>query len=363
MKCEKHPRYRGKRPPRSDCATCWGIWHVLQEGHTPEDDAALRQKREELSQTKKRYNQLQEDKERLERELEAVKAISDVRVHKIKNHKADSKSEVVPVIVVSDLHIEETVESTHTNGLNEYNLKIAQHRVERIFQRSKRLLDIFGEHSVINDCVLALLGDYYSGNIHEELLENCSLQPIHAAMKAQQWLASGIQYLLDNTDLRFTIPCHSGNHARITSGRRYATEQGNSLEYFIHHNLANHFRNEPRLKFVISDGYHSYLDVHGFTVRFHHGHAIRFNGNVGGPTVTIRKKIMAWNKAKKADLDVFGHLHGFMTDPYFVMNGSAIGWNDFAQFHGFDYQVPSQTFFIIDVKRKMKGLVAPIFLD
>lgn len=26
MRCQKHPRYRGKNKPRCKCFQCWGIW-------------------------------------------------------------------------------------------------------------------------------------------------------------------------------------------------------------------------------------------------------------------------------------------------------------------------------------------------
>jgi hypothetical protein len=106
---------------------------------------------------------------------------------------------------------------------------------------------------------LALLGDFISGNIHDELMETCRLLPAFAIMRAQDVLASGIQFLLDNTDCHFTIPCTPGNHSRITKKQRHATEQGNSLETYMYHNLARHFQGNKRVTFLIADGYHLYL--------------------------------------------------------------------------------------------------------
>ena len=30
-KCEKHPRYKGKKQPNYDCDECWEIWETKQE--------------------------------------------------------------------------------------------------------------------------------------------------------------------------------------------------------------------------------------------------------------------------------------------------------------------------------------------
>jgi len=84
------------------------------------------------------------------------------------------------------------------------------------------------------------------------------------------------------------------------------TEAGNSLERFMYHQLAERFKSEPRVKFVIGDGLHVYVNVFGFVLRFHHGHAVRYAGGVGGIFIPVNKAIAQWNKGRRADYDVFG---------------------------------------------------------
>ncbi len=32
MKCTKHPRYQGKRKPRTLCESCWEVWFYTRYG-------------------------------------------------------------------------------------------------------------------------------------------------------------------------------------------------------------------------------------------------------------------------------------------------------------------------------------------
>ena len=192
------------------------------------------------------------------------------------------------------------------------------------------------------------------------MLENNLLSPIDETIFAQNLLASGNEFLLKDKSLKkIIVPCHSGNHSRINRDRRISTEAGNSLEYYMYHQLANHFRNEKRVKFIVSEGYHSYLNIYTKVIRFSHGHAIRYAGGVSGISLPIAKAINQWNKLKHADIDCLGHYHQMLDGGNFISNGSNIGYNAFALSIKASYEEPKQAFFLMD-KRRGKTIVAPI---
>jgi hypothetical protein len=252
----------------------------------------------------KKYKKLLAENRSLAREVRSMKSVGEVSTFSIR--PSSVKSEAVPVIVASDWHYEELVLRSSVSGLNEFNLDIAHKRSVEFFQNALVLINIFKRDVKINTIVLALIGDFISGSIHEELAESNQLAPIEALMAVQERLASGIQFLLDNSNLKLVIPCHTGNHGRTTAKQRHATDKGNSFEYYMYHQLANHFRKTKRVKFLVADGYHSYVDIHGYVVRFHHGHMLKFNGGVGGLTIPANKAIAQWNRGRRADLDIFG---------------------------------------------------------
>jgi hypothetical protein len=310
-------------------------------------DIKTLQEKTKRSEDAKKYKTLLEEMERLRIERDAVKQIADVNPHRIEKIKTN-RSEATAVVLASDWHCEETVNPKTINQLNSFSLNIATARAEMFFRNTARLMEIFEEHTHIDKLVLALLGDFISGSIHDELMEGNALRPIDAMLFAQNLVASGIEYLIANTDKQILIPCHSGNHGRATHKQRHATEAGNSFEYYMYHTLANHFRNEPRVKFLISEGYISYLEVYNTTLRFHHGHNIKYQGGVGGIFIPAFKAINQWNKAHWADIDCFGHFHQMKNGGNFISNGCLIGYNAYAQSIKADFERPTQAFFLIN---------------
>ena len=283
----------------------------------------------------------------LQQELNATLQLSKCRQTYRITPATNVHSEATAIIVASDWHYEEQIKPSYVSGLNQYNLEIADQRIERFFQNALRLLNICKHDVEIHNIVFALLGDFISGNIHEENLETAQLRPAEAALTVQRKLMSGIKFFLENTDCNLVIPCSVGNHSRITQKIHNATEVGNSLEGLMYHNMAMYFENEPRVQFVIGEGYHTYLTIYDKLVRFHHGHAIKYKGGVGGVYIPLNSAITQWNKAKFAYLDVLGHWHQQRDGGNFMINGSIIGYSAYSLFIKAEYEEPKQLFFLI----------------
>lgn len=327
------------------------------------DQIAIDRQVKKLSKTKsttdKKYKELLGIIEEKERLLEAQKVLDEVSSFKINIKKDSNTSRATAFIIASDWHSEELVSPETVDHLNEYNLEIAEARATEFFQASQRLLSIFSKDIKIDKVVLALLGDFISGTIHDDLMETNQLSPSHALIFAERLIISGIEFLLKETEYEFVIVCHSGNHGRMTKKQRIASEQGNSLELLMYHHIARIFKDNPRVKMVIAGGYHSFLEVYDYTIRFHHGHSINYGGGVGGITIAVNKAIAQWNKARNVYLDVFGHFHQYFDGGNFVCNGSLIGWNAFAVSIKGSFDRPKQMFFLLDEKRG-KTITTPI---
>lgn len=243
---------------------------------------------------------------RMEKELSASLQISEISTAKISPIRSRYSSEATAVFLASDWHLEEEVRSGSVSGLNEHNLEISKQRSTNFFQTAVKLVRIFRRDIPIRHSILWLGGDFITGNIHEENVETALLLPIDAIIEAQNRIASGIEFLLDHTDCDWIIPCSCGNHSRFTHKQRHATEQGNSLETFMYYALANHFKGNRRVRFILPQGYHTYVPVYDYTLRFHHGHGLKYQGGIGGLFIPAFKAISQWNKGRNADWDFFG---------------------------------------------------------
>jgi hypothetical protein len=318
-------------------------------------DIELQRLKDKVRGADKKYRDLLRKTEELERHIGAFEKITPLRTHIIKpTNKRGGEATVV--VLASDWHLEERVDPETVNGKNEYNLEVARRRAEDFFKNVLILTRICEKDVDINTMVLALLGDFISGNIHEELAETAQLEPTRAVLFAKNLIASGIGFLLQHSKLNLVIPCHSGNHARTGREQKHATEAGHSLEYMMYHYLADYFRAEPRVKFVIPRSYHSYIKVYDRVVRFHHGHDIRYGGGVGGLTIPVNKAINQWNKAEWADIDCFGHFHQRFDGGNFLCNGSLIGYNAYGISIKASFERPSQTLFLLDKLRGKTGV-------
>lgn len=328
----------------------------------------------ELIKTKEKLKHAEFKNKALMAELEAsngiIEAMTVIEEREpeecvIDSRKFSTKNEGTAFMLLSDTHIEERVDPSTVNYLNQYNPGIAKDSFANFFRKGVNLCRMFGKDIQIKNIVLAILGDIISGHIHEELLEDNHLSPTQATMLATDLIGSGIEHILKHTDCELTIPCKVGNHSRTTPKRRVATEYKNSFEWMMYHQLQKEFKHEGRVKFVIDNSYLSYIEVYGRPIRLHHGHNLKYWGGVGGITIPVAKAIAQWDKERKAYLDVFGHFHTSMLDTgvsgKFVANGSMVGYNAFACSIKASYEPPQQGFFIID-KLRGKTTTAPIFV-
>lgn len=278
---------------------------------------------------------------------------------------SESRADAVACAIASDWHVEEPVESSKVHGLNEYSLEIAKSRAQHFFKNTLRLTNILARDAKIDTLYLGLLGDFFSGYIHEELREVNTLAPGEAGRVAQGLLASGIDFLLRESSLLLEIDCVHGNHGRMTLKPRIQNSSETSLETFMYHALASRYEGNPRVKFRVAAGkmlYRRFFE--GFVMRVIHGDDVKFGGGVGGVTIPIRKKLAGWNQAIRANLTIMGHFHQFLDGGDFLVNGSLIGYNEFAQAIAASPEEAKQAFFLVHARRGgEKSVVAPIWLD
>ena len=317
-----------------------------------ESDLRVKRLRVEVSELKGRYSHAQERIEKLEGDLNIFTYLKEHAAPvAVVPHKGQGTNEATPVLVASDWHMEQKVTLTETNGLNEMNLDIASERANRFFGAGLRLIRLLNQDVSISTVVLALLGDFITGQIHESMTEKNQLPPTKALVFAQNHLIGGIDFLLNNSKYQFIVVCKMGNHSRNTDKSRIGVENGHSYEYLMYLFLQDHYRGESRIQFIIEDSFNSYLDIYDETFRFNHGHTIKYMGGIGGLFIPAYKKIDKWDKGRRATRTIIGHHHQYLDGGNFHCNGSLIGYDERAAGEGFAYEPPMQTLLLVDKKR------------
>lgn len=145
----------------------------------------------------------------------------------------------VPVCILSDWHIGETVSRSETNGINEYDGEIAGRRVRRVVAG---IVDIAKNHGpgLYPGIVVNLGGDFVSGALHPELEKTDEEEAIPSALRALDLLDWAIGALADAFG-RVYVPCVAGNHGRTTKrpeAKRYVYK---NFDWLIYRLLARRF--------------------------------------------------------------------------------------------------------------------------
>ena len=253
------------------------------------------------------------------------------------------------VALFSDAHIEETVNPSSVLGMNEYNINIAEKRIQAYFQNLCECL----KEDKVDDLIFASLGDTISGYIHDELAQTNGLSPLEATYRAQSLIYSGLKYLCEETNL------HSikfigivGNHSRTTKKIQHANGFKMSYEWLMYQNIQKFCEMEglpiefcipeSEVAIVNSPDSQKFIFAHGFQIK---GGG---NGTVCGIYPALNRLALKWGKVFGQDRIYIGHFHQCVSINNAVVNGSIIGFNTFALTNGFAFEEPAQMYEVYD---------------
>lgn len=256
-----------------------------------------------------------------------------------------------PVFHCSDWHVEETVLPETVGGHNEYNLEVADRRIERLGDAMCWMIDHNRKSFEIRDAVIWLGGDLISGYIHDELKETNALSPVEALLWLQPRIQKMLSKVLSMPGIEsVTVPCNYGNHGRTTHKSQISSGAANSYEWLMYHQLRRSYESNSKVQFHVADGMFLRLKVHGSNLGFHHGDGARYGGGVGGVMIPLQKATAKWNSYGYCDVWNFGHFHQYHDLPRIVVNSSLIGTSAYGMAVG-AYEQACQASYLIDSKR------------
>jgi hypothetical protein len=269
----------------------------------------------------------------------------------------------IPIIQLSDWHVEERVERSTTLGLNVCNPDIIKERVNKLFANTVTQIKKERCSHVIDTLIVNLGGDFINNYLHEHDVQMNYMAPIEALMFAESLLLTYLSGLADMEGIkRIKVICNRGNHPRLTRRMQTSNDYKMNLEAILYHSLAGKL-NDSIFEWVIPESEFVYIDVFGKKIRTFHGHQVKYGGGVGGLTIPLIKSIMRWDSTIKADFNLMSHFHTYsMPTPNTSLNGSLVGYNSYAMTLGARYEPPVQSLQMLDKKRGFTTRT-PIFCD
>lgn len=316
---------------------------------------------------------MQSEIERLKKEILAAKAIREqifkladatptepewaINPHPSKGHAN------VPVLLCSDFHWGEVVDPAQIGGVNEFDLRIANRRLERLAERT---IDLLRNHMNCPEppgIVVCLGGDMVSGDIHEELRETNDCPTIPAVLDLFSGLVKLIHTFLGEFGHVF-LPCVTGNHGRNTHKIRAKERVYTSYDWLLYQMLERHFKSleehgaipKESVRFLTASGPDQPFRVYGHRYLLTHGDQFRGGDGMIGPIGPIvrgdhKKRSRAGQIGQEYDTLLLGHFHTWTPGRSRIINGSLVGYNEYANANNFGFEEPQQALWLTHPKR------------
>lgn len=320
----------------------------------------------ENNQLRMEARYLHDHNEQLQELLDIRDATNDIEIYKISSTKTSKENkDTTAILLLSDIHPDETVVSSSVLGLNEYNPEIARQRLEAYFINAVKLISHHQRSYVINDVVLGLIGDLISGYIHEELQQTNSMSPLEAVHFIKSIIMSGLSYFQENLDVqKIKVVCVAGNHGRTSKKIQHNNFTQMNYEYFLYKDLELMCQqlHYDKFEFIIPKCSMAIVEIYGKRYLFGHGHFFKYFSGIGGLYIPLLRWYTRIANLLNIERAFLGHWHTTVSIKEAVINGSVIGYTPFALDLGLPYEVPQQQMVLLN---RLRGFTnqQSIYLD
>jgi DNA-binding Lrp family transcriptional regulator len=274
----------------------------------------------------------------------------------------------VAVQILSDIHFPEVVEPKEVYGMNAYDARIAELRVQKFFEGSARITNEIFPTTPIVGTVQFWIGDMLSGNIHDELMQTNDFDLLEATLRLRDLLVAGVKRHLEMDANPMHIVCVPGNHGRLTKKPKAKGFNADTTDWLLYHLVAREFTDEPRVTFQVGTAPDHMVSILGWRFLVTHGNQARGGaGMIGaiGPIMRLdfKKRKLAIQTGNEYDYLVTGHFHTFVPNLMgVVINGSIVGYNEYATQNNLSFQPPQQGYFLVHPTRGIT-YSTPIFVE
>lgn len=266
------------------------------------------------------------------------------------------KVSVEPALMLSDWHVGEVIQYDEMEGFNEYSYQIAEDRIFDIIDSFLKWVEVQRKIYHIRNLSVFALGDWVSGNIHQELIATNEFPlPVQTAK-------AGLLFgeVLCRLGTRFNkVTVHevgADNHGRLQPKPQAKQKASNSMSFLVH-TIANQVTEKQGnifpniaagMKMVVEVANHNFLLEHGDTVKAYMGTPYYGMNRERG-----REAIKRMGTDKVFHYQGLAHWHvpAFLEGSV-IVNGSLSGTSEFDHSQG-RYADPAQVAFMVHPKHGM----------
>ena len=298
----------------------------------------------------------QVEKDMLERwGAEALSRSYEPHVKWAANHKPGSPG--TPVLMISDVHYGEVIDSEQVYNSNTFNRAICEQRLKHTFETAVNLLKVHFAKPDYPGIVLVLGGDMISGNLHEELMVTDEAAPLVQSYEIAKLIADGITFLADEF-AQVSVYCVAGNHGRTTRKPRTKFYAHNNLDWLSYKMAGDYTKHLKNVSLWAPNSRDLNFEVAGHKYRLSHGDQFRGGDGIIGPIGPLargdyKKRVTASLMPGQPDVYdtlLCGHFHTLTYLPRFIINGSVKGYDEYAMSMNFPWEPAQQALWTVHPK-------------
>lgn len=311
--------------------------------------------RADAAATQTRERRLQAQVVELEKKIDLLTAIDSVQVTApewAQPGGPSNRQRGVANLLLSDLHLDEVVDYKEMRGKNKYDRKIALKRVHRLGNKTIEMARDYISGISYDGLFMTINGDLMAGNIHDELRRtNAGVDVIDSVDYWVDPLCSMLVQQADHFGHVHVTASGGGNHGRNDKKPPAKGAVRSNFDWLMTRIIWRELKGDSRFTWNLAES----LDVRmtQYKTRFFVQHGDDFKGGdqIAGAVRPVmmgdfRTLIMEVADGDPYDMLLVGHFHQYTTLPRAIINGSLVGYDEYAKRHKFRPEPPKQAFWV-----------------
>jgi hypothetical protein len=239
------------------------------------------------------------------------------------------------VLLLGDFHFGEQFDEEEMGGISIYNMDVAERRFNAVIDRAIMLIKekMLGYNIV--DLYVFGLGDFVSGIIHDELVQNNEINIIQQVTEVVRIVGAGLLKLSQYFNVHFVGVV--GNHGRVTQKIYFQQKARNNYDYLCYIMMQRLYGSQERLTFTVPKAFWTIVEIENTRFMLQHGDTVKSWGGI--PFYGLSR---AYGKLRTLTQDyagdfqhlVIGHYHNGNWMNYgkgkLIINGSLKGGDPFS---------------------------------
>lgn len=265
--------------------------------------------------------------------------------------RSRNRRRAIANLMLSDLHLDEVVDLGEMRGKNKYNREIALKRLRRVGDKTIEMARDYISGVSYDGLVLWVNGDLISGNIHEEFERtNDGVHPIESV---DYWVdpIAALHVQLAEFFGNVHVVVSYGNHGRTYKKPPSKGAVKSSYDWQIMRTVWRELRSDSRFTWNIPESRDVRETVYTTRYLMQHGDDFKGGDQIAGAVRPVmmgdyRTLVVEIADGEPYDCLLVGHFHQYHALPRAIINGSVVGYNEYAAGKKFRPELPKQAFWL-----------------